>query len=519
MRLEATMRHPSVVLPTARQQMKLSRFIQENMDELLSEWNAISSSYAPSGSGASLGLGRHAEQILSAIAVDMETGSSETGQQAREGARGDITEARGSAAAVYGAVRHGDDLSVSQLAADYRALRATVLKAWLQTGEPRDAERSPQILRFNDTLDQAFGESLVAYDAQARRQRAKSQAALRESEARYRGIVNTALDYAIFTTDAAGIIESWPPGAEAVFGWTPEEAIGKHAEITFTEEDRAAGVPAEEMRVAQAEGVAADVRWHACRDGSRVFIDGATRPLIDACGDTSGFLKVGRDTTERKHWDERQQVLLRELQHRTRNLMAVVLTIFDKTRRSSPDVHVLAKSYTSRLGALARVQGLLSRLQEGDRIAFDTLVRAELSAMGALDEAGNSERVELSGPSGVYLRSGTVQTFALALHELATNALKYGALAQEQGRLSLRWRAMRLDGHPSLHIEWTESCVDMARAADAPHGSGYGRELIEYALPYQLDARTSYELGPDGVRCTIEVPVSDATSPDVMTHG
>ena len=500
--------------------MKLSRFIQENVRELLSEWNAISSSYAPAGSGASLGLGRHAEQILRAIAVDMETESSPTGQQARERARGDIAES-GSAAAFYGAVRHGDDLSVSQLAADYRALRATVLKAWLKTGEPRDAERSQQLLRFNETLDQAFGESLAAYDAQARRQRAKSQAALRESEARYRGIVTTALDYAIFTTDAAGIIESWPPGAEAVFGWTPEEAIGQHAEITFTEEDRAAGVPAEEMRVAQAEGVAPDVRWHACRDGNRVFIDGATRPLIDPFGNTSGFLKVGRDSTERKHWDERQQVLLRELQHRTRNLMAVVLTIFDKTRRTSPDIHALAKSYTSRLGALARVQGLLSQLQEGDRIAFDALVRAELSAMGALDDAGNSERVELSGPSGVYLRSGTVQTFALALHELATNALKYGALAQEQqqGRLSLRWRAMRRDGHPSLHIEWTESCVDMTRAAAAPQGSGYGRELIEYALPYQLDARTSYELGADGVRCTIEVPVSDATSPDVMTHG
>ena len=499
--------------------MKLSHFIQQNIRELLSEWNAFSEGEVPPGHGTAGGaLGRHAEQILAAIAVDMEAARSDHGRRAEHGSPDMAAGGRATAAAVHGLLRHDDDFSVSQLTAEYRALRATVLRAWLRSGNPLDAAGAEEVLRFHEAIDQALAESVLAYDAQARRQREKSEAALRESEERYRGIVNTALDYAIFTTDAAGIIESWPPGAQAVFGWTPDEAIGQHAAITFTSEDRAAGVPAEEMRAAREEGVAADVRWHACRDGSRVFIDGAMRPLIDTSGSISGYLKVGRDATERKHWDERQQVLLRELQHRTRNLMAVVLTIFDKTRRSSADIDALSKAYKSRLGALARVQGLLSRLQDGDRIAFDTLVRAELSAMGALDESGPCDRVELSGPSSVFLRSGTVQTFALALHELATNALKYGALAQDQGRLSLRWHALRRNGQPALHIEWTESCVDMSRAADAPQGGGYGRELIEHALPYQLDARTTYEMGPDGVRCTIEVPVSDVTSPELMSH-
>ena len=204
---------------------------------------------------------------------------------------------------------------------------------------------------------------------------------------------------------------------------------------------------------------------------------------------------------------------LKELQHRTRNIMAVVLAVFDKTRLGSPDVDTLATNYKRQLGALVRVQELLSHLQEGDRVDFDVLLRTELSAMGALDEDGHGRRVALSGPTGVRLRSRSVQTLALALHELATNASKYGALAQPQGHLAVAWRVDREDDAPWLHLEWLESHVDMARAADTPRGGGAGRELIEYALPYQLGARTTYAIGADGVRCTIAMPISETPAP------
>lgn len=500
----------------AESHMKLADFIQTRMPDLLSEWEtSVRTGEHASRDLPDLALRDHAAQILSAIADDIGAQRDAAGHASGSD---DAVLAFATASAVHGALREEHDVSLLHLTAEYRALRATVLKAWLPTVPSFDAERMQEIVRFNEAVDQAISESVIAYDARAARNRQQSEAALRESEERYRGIVTTALDYAIFTTDPNGFIESWPPGAQAVFGWSEEEAVGRHAEMTYIDADRAANVPENEMRGARENGVAPNVRWHVCKDGRHVFIEGAMRPLIDAAGEINGFLKVGRDATERKHWDERQQVLLGELQHRTRNLMAVVLTTFERTCRSSPDIETLSKTYKNRLAALARVQSLLSRLQEGDRIAFDTLVRAELSAMGALDETGRSERVALSGPSGVLLRSGTVQTFALALHELATNASKYGALAQEQGRLSVHWRAMRRDGAPALHIEWIESCVDMPLAASAPRGTGHGRELIEHALPYQLDARTTYEMGPDGVRCTIEVPISDATSPDVISH-
>lgn len=389
---------------------------------------------------------------------------------------------------------------------DLARLRASTLDVLRVQGPHEDAG--------NDGLMQAFDSAAAAcaraHEAALAQRIRRLETRLRESDERYRSIVTTALDYGIFSTDAEGIIRSWPSGAHAVFGWTAEEAIGQHASMTFTPEDCAAGVPEQEMRMAHEQGSAPDVRWHARKNGDRVFIEGVMRPILGAAGETTGFLKVGRDATERRQWDERQQVLLKELQHRTRNIMAVVSAVFEKTRLGSTDIDELSATYRSRLGALVRVQELLSRLQESDRVDFDALLRNELASMGAVDANGHGERVELRGPAGVRLRSGSLQTFALALHELATNASKYGALVQPQGRLAVHWRLVDEDGAPWLHIDWRESGIDMARATDAPTGGGYGRELIEHALPYQLGARTTYALQDDGVHCTIEVPISGA---------
>ncbi|WP_244171044.1 PAS domain-containing sensor histidine kinase [Xanthomonas populi] len=341
-------------------------------------------------------------------------------------------------------------------------------------------------------------------------ERARAQGALIESEERYRLILENALDYAIFTTDTSGHIQTWPPGAAAVFGWTAEEAVGQHIAMNFVAEDRLAGVPQREIEQAHHTGFAPNVRWHQCKDGRRVFIEGAIRPLRDGGVEPLGYLTIGQDVTRRRQWEDRQQVLLAELQHRTRNLMGVVRVVFNRTQRSSKTIAELALIYNDRLDALARVQGLLSRLNEGDRILFDELIHVELSAMGAIDAHGQGEQVVLDGPSGVRLRSSTVQTFALALHELATNANKYGALSQPGGQLQVRWRLLRTSNGTRLRIEWSETGVNMPAPGQAPHGSGYGSELIERALPYQLQAETTYALDPDGVRCTIELPVSES---------
>jgi two-component sensor histidine kinase len=228
-------------------------------------------------------------------------------------------------------------------------------------------------------------------------------------------------------------------------------------------------------------------------------------PVRDESGSVIEWLGTSTDIHDLRELQQRQQVLVAELQHRTRNLMGVVRSMSEKTARASVDLPDFRARFRDRLAALSRVQGLLSRLNDHDRVTFDELIDAELTALN-----GTAERVRLRGPAGVRLRSSTVQTLALALHELATNAAKYGALGQPEGLLEIAW-SVEPNGAgntPWLHIDWRESQVVMPAPRAKGTGSGQGRELIERALPYQLSAKTSFELGPDGVHCTISLPVS-----------
>ena len=208
---------------------------------------------------------------------------------------------------------------------------------------------------------------------------------------------------------------------------------------------------------------------------------------------------------------ERQEVLVAELQHRTRNLITVISALSKQTLKNATSLGDFDQRFGDRLAALSRVQGLLSHLSAGARVTFDDLLRSELSALGAPED-----KVTLDGQAGVPLRSATVQTFSLALHELATNALKYGALAAADGHLTVRWSVTAAGpGEHRLHVDWRESGVVMSHGEEPARGGGYGRELIEHALPYQMDAETSYVLTADGVYCTIDIAVSATMTTDV----
>lgn len=258
----------------------------------------------------------------------------------------------------------------------------------------------------------------------------------------------------------------------------------------------------------EAGGFETEHRIRQARSDSYRWFQTRATPVRNGGGSIVEWLGTCNDIDDLRTMQERQAVLVAELQHRTRNLMGVVRSTLESALRSSSDLDDFSDKFRSQVDALARVQRLLSRLNQDERVTFDALIRDEMAAVGAL------KQVSLVGPPGVALRSSTVQIFALALHELCTNALKYGALAQASGRLVITWRleTAQPGGKPWLHVDWHESGVDMSSAEAAPRGTGQGRQLIERALPYQLGAKTTYVMGTDGVRCSIAVPVSNRTA-------
>ena len=266
-------------------------------------------------------------------------------------------------------------------------------------------------------------------------------------------------------------------------------------------------------------GFEIEIRIRRASDGAYRWFQVRTTPIRDEGGTLVEWIGTSTDVDDLRDLQERQGVLVAELQHRTRNLIGVVRQMAQKTARASSDFDDFRDRFRDRLDALARVQGLLSRLNEHDRVSFGELIRTELAAHGA--EADGDGRVSIDGPEGVRLRSTTVQTLAMALHELATNAVKYGALGQPEARLAIGWRMAGGDGSgkPWLEIDWRETGVAMPPAGSAPQGGGQGRELIERALPYQLSAKTTYVIESDGVHCTIAMPVSETNPVDEERDG
>ncbi|MDB5372656.1 MAG: putative sensor histidine kinase with multiple and a response regulator receiver domain, partial [Belnapia sp.] len=196
------------------------------------------------------------------------------------------------------------------------------------------------------------------------------------------------------------------------------------------------------------------------------------------------------------------QVLMAELLHRTRNLLAVVQAIASQTRRTSSSIAEFGSEFASRLRALSRVQSLLSHIDQHE-VDLRKLVEAELHAHG--DGGIASGKIKIEGPT-VALPATSAQALGLAIHELATNAVKYGAFAQPEGKLKVSWNLEADEAERWVVFEWAESGVKMPES-EPPKRKGYGSELIERALPYQLQAKTKLQFGPDGVRCEIVAPV------------
>jgi PAS domain S-box-containing protein len=331
--------------------------------------------------------------------------------------------------------------------------------------------------------------------------RHEAQERLRENEAKFR-VLATTIQQLVFLTRPDGVRTWGSPQWIDFTGYGFDESLNfgwldavhpddREATLAAWREAEAKGEHYSEQRVRRASD--GEYRWHQTR----------ARPIDTDVFGPGEWVGTSTDIHELKTLQGRQTVLVAELQHRTRNLLAVVQSIAQQTTRSSASVEAFAAQFQHRLRALGRVQGLLARVDHGD-VDLREIVEAELAAHR--DALFPPDKIVVDGPS-VPLPAEFAQAMALALHELATNAVKHGALAQPTGRLAVEWRLDDAGLERRVFLRWTERGVAMP-GGGAPARKGYGRQLIERALPYQLKARTSFEFGADGVRCSIAVPVA-----------
>jgi PAS domain S-box-containing protein len=338
----------------------------------------------------------------------------------------------------------------------------------------------------------------------------RAEAALRESEARFRGFAETS-DDVLWIVDRTGQrIEYLSPAFERVWG-EPRAAVtgdlSRWAELLHPE-DRPAAAGALQ-RVLAGERVRIEYRIRRASDGAVRWIHDTGFPIHGASGRVERVAGLAQDVTEQREAEQRQRLLLNELNHRVKNALAGAQALAAQTARggASNSPGSFLRAFEERLRALARAHDLLT--SEGWRGAsLSEVVRQTLAP-----HDGGAGRVAASGPE-VRLAPGAAVALHMAFHELATNAAKYGALSAPGGRVEVAWAEEPAepdpgggDKRPALVIHWRER--GGPPVAGPPAVQGFGTRLLDRGLPRQLGGEARFDFAPAGLEFRLRLPLSN----------
>jgi PAS domain S-box-containing protein len=331
----------------------------------------------------------------------------------------------------------------------------------------------------------------------------RTEAALRDSETRLRQALTAGRVIAFEWNPRTGLSQRSDNAVE-ILGRDPARA-GDELRNTFLArvhpEDRA-GFKAHVYGVSPGNPAYSAIFRFLHPDGHVVWLEETAEGEFDAGGRFVRLKGVTRDVSERKRAEERQSLLVAELDHRVKNVLACVSAVAQRGREGSPSIVEFLRELDGRILSMANAHALLSRGRWlGVHLA--DLVHRELAPW-----VGEGNAI-VEGPD-IVLTADATQSLAMVLHELATNAAKYGALSTPSGHVCVRWdRQVNGNTSAGLVVEWRE--LDGPPIA-APSRPGYGTSVIEDLIPYELGGAVDLSFAADGVRCRIAIPARWVTA-------
>lgn len=309
-------------------------------------------------------------------------------------------------------------------------------------------------------------------------------------------------DDAILSKDLNGIITSWNRGAERIFGYIEEETLGKPVTMLMPPE-RHNEEPTILARIRRGERVDHYETVRQRKDGSLIDISLTVSPIKDANGQVVGASKIARDISERKRAEERRNLLLREINHRIKNLFAIAGSVVALSAREADTPKALARSAGERLAALGRAHEL-TLTRPSDEASLEgpkpTTVHALIKAiLLPFANTGSEERATIIGVD-IPIGANQVTALALIFHEFAINAAKYGALSVPEGRIDIEC----VEDEGQFHLDWQErGGPEIVQASNA---SGFG-SLLVHATIHQLGGEIVRETRREGVHIRLAIPL------------
>jgi PAS domain S-box-containing protein len=328
---------------------------------------------------------------------------------------------------------------------------------------------------------------------------------LSEATERFRSLFEHA-PVAMLMADKAGSLTQVNSGAERLFGYPKDELLGRNVDVLLPErlrpQHRELRASFHEAPAARLMGAARELHGR-CKDGRELPVEIGLNPL-KVEGETFVVASI-LDISLRRQAEQRMHFVMRELTHRSKNLLAVIQAIARQAAASSPDIEAFHRDFAERLRGLSQSHDLLvARNWAGALI--DDLVRSQLAFLAP----GDANRIEIDGPS-MMLVPEAAQNLGLALHELATNAVKHGALSVPAGKVHIGWQKMEgRNGEERLFLTWRESGGAEVRP---PERRGFGHPVLEDIVPGMLGGSATLSFAPEGVLWTLEAAARMILSP------